>query len=380
MRAFVLIPLAVCVYEIISLILPLKLPLWGRIFSYLILLSGLTKFFLYRPRANGFEIIELPYGASLLVAVIFNFIIVAFFILLAKDFIFIIWKIFSRLNAGRLPAFPGHYASLFAFSIALCTTLYGTYEGLKLPQVKTHEVFIKNLGREFDGMKIAMLVDIHADELTNHNAVQKIVDRTNALSPDLILIPGDFVDGSVKARSHDLEPIKDLRAKFGVFGTTGNHEYYFDFQGWFNEIQNFGVKLLNNEKIVLKSGDAELIIAGLPDITGGMMGLTAPNLDEALKDIPEDVQVILMDHQPRNAGLNAKHKNIALQLSGHTHGGQMPVMYSLVKKMNNGFVRGWYDVGDMKLFVSPGTSQWNGFAFRLFDPSEISLFILRPME
>ena len=110
------------------------------------------------------------------------------------------------------------------------------------------------------------------------------------------------------------------------------------------------------------------------------MGLTAPDLDEALKDVPENIPVILMDHQPRNARRNAEHKNIALQLSGHTHGGQMPVMYSLVKKMNNGFVRGWYDVDNMKLFVSPGTSQWNGFAFRLFDPSEISLFVLHSGE
>ena len=325
---------------------------------------------LYRRTPTGFEIIELPYGGALLLTLIFNFIIVAFFILLVKDAVFISWKIFSRVK------FPGYYASLFAFSLTFCATLYGTYEGLKLPPVVTHEVFIKNLGNEFDGMKIAMLVDIHADELTNHDAVQKIVDRTNATQPDLILIPGDFVDGTVKARSHDLEPLKNLKAKFGVFGVTGNHEYYFDFQGWIKEISNLGVRLLNNEKIILTSGDSKLIIAGVPDITGGFMGLTGPDLEAALKDAPEDAPIILMDHQPRNARENAKYKNIALQLSGHTHGGQMPVMYQLVKAANNGFVRGWYDADGMNLYVSPGTSQWNGFAFRLFDPSEISLFVL----
>jgi len=370
MRAFILIPLAICVYEIASLILPLKLPLWGRILSYLILLSGLAKFLLFRPGAKGLEIIQLPYGASLLAALIFNFIITAFLILLVKDAIFILWKIFLRTK------FPGYYASLFAFSLALVATLHGTYEGLKIPPVVTHEVSIKNLGREFENFKIAMLVDIHADELTDYRAVQKIVDRTNALNPDLILIPGDFADGSVKNNKKNLEPIKNLKAKFGVFGVTGNHEYYFDFQGWLKEIKNFGVKLLNNEKIILTSGDSKLIIAGLPDITGGIMGPAAPDLDKTLKDVPEDTPIILMDHQPRNARQNAKYKNIALQLSGHTHGGQMPGIYYLVKKFNNGFVRGWYDVDGMKLFVSPGTSQWNGLAFRLFDPSEISLFIL----
>ena len=369
MRAFILIPLAVCVYEIASLILPLKLPLWGRILAYLILLSGLLKGMLYRQTPTGFEIITLPYGGALLISMVFNFIIVAFFMLLVKDAIFIIWKIFSRVK------FPGYYASLFVFSLAFCTTLYGTYEGLKLPPVVNHEVFIKGLGKEFDGLRVAMLVDIHADELTNHDAVQKIVDRTNALNPDLILIPGDFVDGTVKARSNDLAPIKELKAKLGVLGVTGNHEYYFDYHGWIKEIQNLGVRLLMNEHVILTSGDSKLIIAGVPDITGKMMGLTAPDLEQALKDTP-DAPVVLMDHRPDAARENARYKNIALQVSGHTHGGQMPGMYQLVKRANKGFIRGWYDVDGMKLYVSPGTSQWNGFAFRLFDPSEISLFTL----
>ncbi len=369
MRAFILIPFAVCIYEIASLILPLKLPLYGRVLAYAILLSGLLKGMLYRQTPTGFEIIELPYGGALLISMVFNFIIVTFFMLLVKDAIFIIWKIFLRVK------FPGYYASLFVFSLAFCTTLYGTYEGLKLPPVVNHEVKIKNLAPEFENFKVAMLVDIHADELTNDSAVQKIVDRTNALNPDLILIPGDFVDGSVKARSKDLAPIKNLKAKFGVLGVTGNHEYYFDYHGWLKEIQNFGVRLLMNEHVIINSGNAKLIIAGVPDITGKMMGLTAPDLEQALKDAP-DAPVILMDHRPDAARENAKYK-IALQLSGHTHGGQMPGMYQLVKRANKGFVRGWYDVDGMKLYVSPGTSQWNGFAFRLFDPSEISLFTLR---
>ena len=370
MRAFMLIPLAVCIYEIASLILPLKLPLWPRLLAGLLLLSGLAKSLLYKPTPEGFEIYELPYGVALWFAVVFNFIVVSFFLLLAKDAIWILWKIFTR------ESFPDYYAALFVFSLSLCATLYGTYEALKLPPVARHEVAIKGLGKDFDGMKIAMLVDIHTDELTNHNAVKKIVDRTNALNPDLILMPGDFVDGTVKARSHDLEPIRDLKAKHGVFGVTGNHEYYFDFNGWMKELEEFGVKLLNNENVVISSGDSRLTLAGLPDRTGGMMGKTARNIDEALKDIPDDVPVILMDHQPGAARENAKH-NIALQVSGHTHGGQIPIMYSLVKKINNGFVRGWYDVEEMKLYVSPGTSQWNGFACRLFDPSEITLFTLR---
>ena len=136
------------------------------------------------------------------------------------------------------------------------------------------------------------------------------------------------------------------------------------------------VKILENENVILTSGDSKLILTGIPDSTGEQMGLAAPDLEKALKNIPENSPVILMDHRPSNARENSKH-NIDFQVSGHTHGGQMPGIYQLVKKANKGFVRGWYEVENMKLYVSPGTSQWNGFVLRLFDPSEITLFVLR---
>ena len=275
-----------------------------------------------------------------------NFIIVALFILLVKDVAYILWKIFARSS------FPGHYASLFVFSIALVATLYGTYEGLRVPDVNRHTVTIPGLGQDLDGMKIAVLVDIHSDALTNRAAVQAIVDRTNSLAPDVVLIPGDFVDGQVSSRRNDLEPLSSLHAKLGVYGTTGNHEYYFDYAGWIKAIPELGVKLLMNEHVVIASGDAELVIAGIPDQTGGMMGLDSRSLTQALKDVPENVPVILMDHQPRAAHDNAK-LGVRLQVSGHTHGGQMPGIYSMVKRANAGYVRGWYDVDGMKLYVSP---------------------------
>ncbi len=370
MSRFAILPITICVYEIVSLILPLKISVWAKILCALILMSGLAKIFAIVRTPTGFDLYEMPYVINLTVSLIFNFVIVAVFMLLIKDAFFIAWKIFSRVP------FPHHNASLFVFSVALCATLYGTYQGLKVPDVKTHEVSIENLGKDLDGMKIAMLVDIHADNLTDKDVVRAIVDKTNSLEPDLILIPGDFVDGQVKTRSADLRPIENLKTRYGVYGSTGNHEYYFDYEGWIKEIKNFGVRLLENEHITITSGDSKLILAGIPDITGAQMGLVAPDIKLALKDIPEDVPVILMDHRPEFARENAKH-NVALQVSGHTHGGQMPGIYSFVSKANKGFVRGWYDVEGMKLYVSPGTSQWNGFALRLFDPSEITLFILR---
>lgn len=364
MSMFFIMPIAICIYEICSLILPLKISVWTKIFASLILFAGLLKIFLYRRTSTGFDMIELPYYVNVLVSVIFNFIIVALFILLLKDIAYIVLRIILRFK------FHSHYASLAVLILAVCSTLYGTYEGMRVPDVNTHEVKINGLAKEFDGMRIAMLVDIHASSLNNREFVQAIVERTNALNPDLILIPGDFADGQVKTRYYDIEPLKTLRAKYGVYGTTGNHEYYFDFAGWMKRFKELGIKFLENEHVIIESGDAKLIIAGVPDQTGGNH-----NTELALKNIPENLSVILMDHRPEAAPENAKY-NISLQLSGHTHGGQMPGVYELVRRANAGYVRGWYDVNGMKLFVSPGTSQWTGFQLRLFDPSEITLLIL----
>ena len=366
---FVTLPLLVCLYEILSMILPLRISLTAKVLASLILLSGLAKIFLLHRTPSGFDMYELPYALTLIFTAIFNFIVVAVFLLLIKDCV----QVFCRLILRK--PFPNYYASLFIFSIALCATLYGTYEGLRQPQIKTHEVVINNLGREFENFRIAMLVDIHADTLTNREFVQELVTRTNDLNPDLILMPGDFVDGTVNARYSDLEPLKDLKAKYGVYGVTGNHEYYFDYNNWMKKFADMGIRMLENESVIITSGDDSIAIAGKPDPTGGRMGLTAPDIDAAVRDVPEGVPVILMDHQPGFVHENAEH-NVALQVSGHTHGGQMPGIYQLVKRANGGFVRGWYDVGSMKLYVSPGTSQWNGFALRLFDPAEITLFTL----
>ncbi len=363
MNLFVLVPFLI--YEIFSMILPLKAPVWIKILLSIILLSGLLKMMQYRRFSTGFDITELPYYANLIVSVIFNFIIVALFMLVVKDTAFIILRVILRLR------FPSSYASLVVLILAFCSTLYGTYEAMRVPDVNTHEVKVAGLSKDLDGMKIAMLVDIHASGLNNVRFVQSIVDKTNALNPDLILMPGDFADGHVKTLYEDVAPLKNLKSKYGVYASTGNHEYYLDFQGWMKRFKELGIRMLENEHLIIESGDAKLIIAGVSDQTGGNH-----NTELALRNVPENVPVILMDHRPDAAHENAKH-NVTIQLSGHTHGGQMPGLYELVKRANKGYVRGWYDIDSMKLYVSPGTSQWSGFQVRLFDPSEITLFILK---
>ena len=362
---FMLVPCLICLYDVLSMIIPLRIPAWAKLLLSLLIVSGIAKMLLLRMTPAGFDVYELPRNLALILSAMFSFMIAAAIMLIVKDILFIVCKIFMRSN------FPAHYASLTVLIIAALTTVYGVYQGTKVPDVVTHEVKIKGLGKNFDGLKIAMLVDIHVGSVNRRDFVQEVVKKTNALNPDLILIPGDFVDGQVISKRNDLEPLTQLRSKFGVLAVTGNHECYYDLNGWLKTLSGFGIKFLENEHVTISSGDSQLVIAGVPDPTGGNH-----NTPKALENSPVNVPVILMDHQPRFASENSK-LGIALQISGHTHGGQFPVISQLVQRFNRGFVRGWYDVDGMKLYVSPGTSQWDGFPMRVADPSEITLFVLR---
>lgn len=361
---FMLVPCLICLYDILSMIFPLKFSWLIKIFLILLIISGPAKMLIMRMTPSGFTIPELTRNIALLLSAMFSFMITAAILLIVKDIAQVIWRLFLHAK------FPAHYASLTVLIIAAMSTVYGVYQGTRVPEVVTHDVKIPGLAKSFDGLRVAMIVDIHVGSVNRRDFVQNVVDATNALSPDVILIPGDFVDGHVKDRKFDLEPLKDLRAKFGVYAVTGNHEYYYDLYGWLETLTGFGIKFLHNEHAVISSGDSKLVIAGALDPTSGNH-----NTERALKDSPENTPVILMDHQPKFARENAK-LGVALQVSGHTHGGQIPIVYEITRKLNGGFVRGWYDIDGMKLYVSPGTSQWDGFPMRLFDPSEISLFIL----
>ncbi len=362
LNLFFIIPLTIALYESASIFIPMKINTGLKILGAVILLISLSKSFLYQRTATGFEIIELPKIIFLILSLIFSFLIVALGFVILKDLIWLVCKIFKfKFNA--------HLASVLILIICSALSIYGIYEGTKVPNIKKYNVNIPGLDKNFNGMKIIMLVDLHISELNNFEFVRKIVNKVNAVEPDLILMPGDFVDGSVKARYNDVKELKNLRAKFGVYGSTGNHEYYFDLEGWLKEFENFGIKILNNEHVQIISGDSKLIIAGTPDQHD------SPKIDEAVKNIPENSPIILLAHRPGDAENNSKY-NISFQISGHTHGGQIPILYNIVKKFNNGFVRGWYKINDMQLYVSPGTSEWGGFPLRIFDPSEITLFIL----
>lgn len=263
-----------------------------------------------------------------------------------------------------------------AASLVAVLSLYGTWQAMAVPQVRQIEVSIAGLPHAFDGYRVLQLTDIHASRLLTRDWVAGVVAASNAQQPDLIVITGDLVDGSVEARADDVRPLADLRASDGVVAITGNHEYYAQYQDWMQAFRALGMQVLENAHLRIARGDAALTIAGVTDPVADRYGLPEPDLDAALAGAPAQAPVILLDHRPVAARAAAT-RGVALQLSGHTHGGHIVGMNRLVARANGGFVSGLYPVGGMQLYVSNGAGLWPGFATRIGVPSEITVLTLR---
>lgn len=279
--------------------------------------------------------------------------------------------------------------------LAAIIAAYGTWESLRVPSVRRYDVSVKGLPPSFDGFTLVQLSDIHCDPSTQKSFVEALVKRVNALKADLVCITGDVVDGSPEVRLDDLRPLADLRAKHGVLGCSGNHEFYSNYTLWRRHYADFGIRMLENESIVLTNGLDRLAIGGVMDETGakyyqdGVRDVVpgdscggvrktwpGPDVARAFAHVPLEVCRILLMHRPIGVATNAAH-GVKLQLSGHTHGAPLVGTGPLIAALNEGHVRGFYQEGDLKLFVTPGSGQWVGFPLRIGVPSEISLLTLR---
>ncbi|MEG2803428.1 metallophosphoesterase [Stenotrophomonas sp.] len=263
-----------------------------------------------------------------------------------------------------------------AFGLALLLASYGVWQGMAVPQTRQVEVVIDDLPAAFDGYRVLQLTDIHASRLLTGAWVAKVVANSNALAPDLVVITGDLIDGTVAARAADFAPLGRLRAPDGVIAITGNHEYYAQHAAWMQAFRAQGMQVLDNSHVQVRRDGAALTIAGVTDPVASNYGLPPPDLHAALAGADPAAPVILLDHRPGAARANAA-QGVALQLSGHTHGGHIIGMDQLVKRANGGYVSGRYAVDGMTLYVSNGAGLWPGFAARIGVPSEITLITLR---
>ncbi len=244
------------------------------------------------------------------------------------------------------------------------------------PKVRRVTVPVKGLGEGLRGVRIVQVSDIHIGQTLGRGFLQKMVERVNALEPDVVAVTGDLVDGFVHRIRDQVAPLGGLKGKLGVFYVPGNHEFYYGGAAWMTEVARLGPAVLENTHRVLERGGAKLAVAGVSDHDGGHFGERhACRPDLALEGIPEDVPRVLLAHQPRSA-LLVKGQRVDLQLSGHTHGGQI-FPFNFFVKLQQPAVAGLDLVNGVRVYTHSGTGYW-GPPMRLGAPPEIAVLILVP--
>ena len=234
------------------------------------------------------------------------------------------------------------------------------------PEITRVTVPLAKLPAHMSGTKIVQLSDIHVGPTIGRAYIEELVEMVNALSPDIIAITGDLVDGTVAALASQVEPLKHLRAKHGVFFVTGNHEYYSGAVAWTAHLATLGIRVLRNERVAIDGID----LAGVDDYrAGGMAVGHRHDPDAALAGRDPSREVILLAHQPKSLKDAVRH-GVGLQLSGHTHGGQIfPWRYLVL--LDQPLVDGLHKIAETWVYVSRGTGYW-GPPMRVGAASEVT--------
>ncbi|MFJ9600645.1 metallophosphoesterase [Streptomyces althioticus] len=255
-----------------------------------------------------------------------------------------------------------------AAAAAVGTVGYGTYGVLRGPEVKRVTVPLAKLPRAAHGYRIAVVSDIHLGPVLGRGFAQKVVDTINSTQPDLIAVVGDLVDGSVKDLGPAAAPLAQLRARHGSFFVTGNHEYFSGAEQWVEEVRRLGLNPLENARTELPHFD----LAGVNDVAGEDEG-QGPDFARALGDRDRARACVLLAHQPVQIHDAVDH-GVDLQLSGHTHGGQL-WPGNLIAGGANPTLAGLDRYGDTQLYVSRGAGAW-GPPTRVGAPSDITVIEL----
>ena len=256
-------------------------------------------------------------------------------------------------------------------ALAALITAIGYANARRRARVVEVDVPIEGLPPALEGFGIVQISDIHVGPTIKRPYLEAIVEAVNRLRLDLIAVTGDVVDGRVEQLADHVAPLARLRARYGAFFVTGNHEYYSQEPGWSEHFAGLGLIVLKNRHVVIEHGGAKLVVAGVTDYSAAQF-IPGERSDPtaALAGAPADAAVkILLAHQPRSADAAAK-AGFDLQLSGHTHGGQFWPWNHFVR-LQQPYTAGLHRHGRMWVYVSRGTGYW-GPPKRLGAPSEIT--------
>jgi len=291
----------------------------------------------------------------------------------------VIWVLFTWSVVGTVARIflAPEIVAVGVLAVAVVLLVYGYAEAMRTPRIRNVDVVLPRLGAGLDGIKVALITDTHYGPIDRAKWSRNVAAAVNELEPDIVCHTGDIADGTPVQRAEQSAPLGTIRAAYARVYVTGNHEYFADAQGWLDRMTELGWEALHNRHILVERGGSTLVVAGVDDYTAAGSGLPSHRQDHAaaLADVAADQPVLLLAHQPKQI-TRAVEAGVDLQISGHTHGGQMWPFHYLVK-VDQPSVQGLTRHGERtQLYTSRGTGFW-GPPFRIFAPSEITLLTLR---
>jgi uncharacterized protein len=233
--------------------------------------------------------------------------------------------------------------------------------------IRRVRVPLARLPRSASGYSIVQLTDVHVGPTIGRQFIERIVAEANALEPDMIVITGDLVDGTVEHLREHVAPLRDLKARDGVFFVTGNHEYYSGADAWIAHLGTLGVRVLRNERVAIRDA---FDLAGVDDASAHrVLPGHGQDVPKAMAGRDPSRAVVLLAHQPKTFK-DALKADVDLQLSGHVHGGQL-VPFNWLVRLDQPYIEGLYVVGRSAIYVSTGTGYW-GPPMRVGSRAEIT--------
>jgi len=311
----------------------------------------------------------LAWPAYLWLAVLFYLLVVLLAVDVVRLPVRFLRKVTYRRTDPERRRFLAGVTAVAAGVVAAGALADGIPAALGPPRVRRARMGLAKLPPRLDGYRIALVADLHLGPLLGRGHTERIVSMVNDLDVDVVAIVGDLVDGTVAELGTAAEPLRHLRARHGSYFVTGNHEYFSGYLPWIDELRSFGLTVLRNERVDLGG----LYVAGVNDATGGQYGDPA-DYGRALDGRDPTHPVVLLAHQPVQVHEAVRH-GVDLQLSGHTHGGQLyPFRY--VVRLQQPVVAGYARFGGTQLFVTRGAGFW-GPPVRVGAPPDITLVELR---
>jgi hypothetical protein len=262
-------------------------------------------------------------------------------------------------------------AALVGLAATAITIGYGLVHARRGPFVRRVRVPIAKLPAAAEGYTIVQLTDVHIGWTLGSHFAEKVVAKVNALAPDLIVLTGDIVDGNVRELATHVAPLGNLRARDGMFAVTGNHEYYWNVDAWLAHLATLGIRFLRNERVAIRDA---FELAGVDDVTSGAMAVGhGEDIARAVAGRNSAVPLVLLAHHPQSLA-RAIAAGVDLQLSGHTHGGQL-LPLGWLARLFEPHVAGLKRFSDTWLYVSEGTGFW-GPPMRIGTSCEIAAITL----